>query len=101
MSPVLGQHQIKPAEFIPQFNSLSEGYTPGTPLGVQIHKSGSKWTLRVAPPSVGVLLGGAARGGRLCREGLWGALTFRPGGVTPPRARTLLGTLRSLGFGVR
>lgn len=96
LSPVLGQHQIKPTEFIPQFNAASAGYTPGTPLGVRISKMGPKWTFQVAPPTVGILLSGVTHSGRVDRIDLWGVLLQR-GNATPRGAKTLLGVLRSLG----
>jgi hypothetical protein len=96
LSPVLGQHQIKVAEFVNQFNTASGGWTPGTPLGVRILKVGPTWSLQVLPPGLTTTLGEAqARG--LTREDLWAYLVhFR--GSTPGAARTLLGTLRSLGW---
>ena len=100
LSPVLGQHQIKVAEFVTEFNRQSVGWTPGVPLGVVINKKGSKFTLRVSPPTFGLLLRGFPPGG-LTRGGLWGVLCFRFGNPTPHHFRTLLGTLKSLGLLVR
>ena len=102
LSPVLGQHQIRVAEFVTEFNRASAGYAPGTPLGVKVHKlGGTKFALRVAPPGVGLLLRGATRGARLTRGALWGVLCFRWGSPRPAHLRTALGTLRSLGLRVR
>lgn len=95
LSPVLGQHQIKVAEFVTEFNRQSAGWTPGVPLGVALQKQGSKFTLRVAPPAVGLLLRGFPPGG-VPRRHLWGVLSFRFEKPTPHHLRTLLGTLRSL-----
>ena len=100
LSPVLGQHQIKVAEFVTEFNRQSAGWTPGVPLGVLVHKQGSKFTLRVAPPAFGLLLRGFPPGG-IPRRHLWGVLLFRFGSPTPRQARTLLGTLKSLALRVR
>ena len=93
LSPILGQHQIKVAEFVTQFNTASAGWTPGTPLGVRIHKTGAVWSLRVVPPGVGVTLGGVRSRG-LTRADLWASLVR----ASPGEARTLFGTLRSLGW---
>lgn len=96
LSPVLGQHQIKPAEFVTQFNNSTGGFTSGTPLGVRIHKVGPTWSLQVLPPGVATALGGSKATG-LHRSDLWAYLVhFR--GATPREARTLFGTLRSLGW---
>lgn len=100
LSPVLGQHQIKVAEFVTEFNRQSGGWTPGVPLGVTIQKQGSKFTLRVAPPALTVLFR-TPGGGDLSRGYLWGVLLFRFGVPHPRHARTFLGTLRSLGLRVR
>lgn len=100
LSPILGQHQIKVAEFVTEFNRQSTGWTPGVPLGVLIHKQGPKFTLRVAPPAFTLLLRGVTAGD-LPREHLWGVLVFRFGVPTPHQVRTLLGTLRSLALRVR
>ena len=94
LSPILGQHGIKPAEFIIRFNTASLGYTPGVPLRVQILKTGTTWALTVKPPTRTVHLRG--RGPRVDRPGLW-ALS----GGTPQGVRTLFGTLKSLGYGAR
>jgi hypothetical protein len=98
LSPVLGQHQIKVAEFVTQFNAASAGWSPGTPLGVRIHKEGTRWSLKVVPPPQVVLLGGLVQSGLVPREDLWASLGGNP---TPGEVVTLLGTLRSLGWGVR
>jgi len=51
LTPILGQQQIKPADFIAEFHRLSVGYTPGVPLGCRIYKTGAnKFTLRWPPP---------------------------------------------------
>jgi len=95
LSPVLGAHQIKPADFIGRFNELSAGWSVGVPVGVTVHK-GATLVVRVSGPSTGVLL----RGVRPTRTALWGILTLR-GNTTPGGAATLLGGLRSLGLPVR
>lgn len=95
LSPVLGQHQIKPAEFVAEFNRVTQGYTPGTPLNVRVHRQGSSFRLVVCPPTWTTRLGGATPGGRLHRGDLWFALGGRP---TPGGVRTALGTLKSLGY---
>jgi hypothetical protein len=99
LSPVLGQHQIKVAEFVTQFNAASGGWAPGTPLGVRIYKDGTRWTLKVLPPPPVVFLGGLVTpGGVISREDLWASLGSNP---TPTRVITLFGTLRSLGWTVQ
>jgi hypothetical protein len=96
LSPVLGQHQIKVAEFVTQFNGQTTSWTSGTPLGVRIHKAPGGWSLTVVPPGVVTTLGGAHSRG-LTRSDLWAYLVhFRA--ATPVGARTLLGTLRSIGW---
>ena len=97
LSPVLGQHQIKVAEFVTQFNTGSAGWTPGTPLGVRILKAGPSWSLRVLTPGVVISLGGLQAQG-LTRQDLWAYLTHFSPRVTPAEGRTLFGTLRSLGW---
>lgn len=101
LSPILGQHAIKPAEFITQFNTASRGYTPGTPVGVRITKSGpTKWTLKVCPPTRTVLLRRTTP--QVGRTELWAILLYySTGEVTPQAARTLFGTLQSLTYQVR
>ena len=96
LSPVLGQHQIKVAEFVSQFNAASGGWTLGTPLGVRVYKVGPTWSLRVLPPGLTTTLGGVHAGG-LTREDLWAYLVHFQG-ATPAGARTLFGNLRSLGW---
>ena len=96
LSPILGQHQIKVAEFVTQFNAASVDWTPGTLLGVRIHKKGTTWRLEVLPPGGATLLGALQVDRILAREDLWVATA----GV-PHRVRTLLGTLKSLGWGVK
>jgi hypothetical protein len=98
LSPVLGQHQIKVAEFVTQFNTASASWTPGTPLGVRIHKEGTRWTLVVTPPPAVIYLGGLLQAGVLPREDIWVALGGNP---TPTQVATLFGTLKSIGWGVR
>jgi len=97
LSPILGQHQIKVAEFVTQFNAASGGWAPGTPLGVRIHKVGSVWTLQVCPPGAVTTLGGVRNqgGGKISLPDLWASL---PPGATPTQVATLLGTLKSLGW---
>lgn len=97
LTPILGQQQIKPADFIAEFHRLSVGYTPGLPLGCRLHKVGTKFTLRVAPPSWTVLATSAATGRTLRREDLYHLAHYR-GMATPRGVATVLGTLRSLGF---
>ena len=101
LSPVLGQHQVKVADFVTDFNRASAGWTPGVPLGVQIQKQGSKFTLRVSPPGVGLLLRGLSSGRKISRTDLWGVVQFRFGKVEVISTRTVLGTLQSLGLKVR
>lgn len=98
LSPVLGQHQIKVAEFVTQFNAASADWTPGTPLGVRIHKEGTRWSLKVLPPPKVILLGGLLQGTYISREDVWAVLG---GNATPTQVKTLLGTFRSLGWEVR
>ena len=100
LSPILGQHQVKVAEFVTEFNKLSAGWTPGVPLGVQIQKQGTKFTLRVAPPGVGLLVRSSSRGGFLAREDLWGVVLFRFGRAEPHLVKTVLGTLKSFALRV-
>ena len=100
LSPVLGQHQIKVAEFVAEFNRQSAGWAPGVPLGVTVQKTGTKFTLRVGVPTFSVLFRGFSPRG-VSRETLWAAAVFRFGEPTPRHVRTLLGTLRSLGLRVR
>lgn len=96
LSPVLGQHQIKVAEFVTQFNLASTGFTPGTPVGVRIYKTGQTWTLQVCPPGAVTSLGGVRQGGKINILDLWASLSSRR--HTPQEVRTLLGTLKSLGW---
>lgn len=98
LSPILGQHQIKVAEFVTQFNLASAGFTPGTPLGVRIHKVGTSWTLQVCPPGAVTAFGGARHleGGKLNPLDVWGSFSLEK--QTPHQVRTLLGTLKSLGW---
>lgn len=98
LSPILGQHQIKVAEFVTQFNIASAGFTSGTPLGVRIHKVGTTWTLQICSPGAVIALGGVRhhQGGKLSPLDVWGS--FASGEQTPHRVRTLLGTLKSLGW---
>lgn len=98
LSPVLGQHQIKVAEFVNQFNIASASWAPGTPLGVRIYKEGTRWSLKVLPPPPVVLLGGLVRFGFVTREDIWAVLGGNP---TPRDVNTLFGTLRSLRWGVQ
>jgi ribosomal protein L11 len=92
LSPVLGQHQIKPAEFVAEFNRASAGYEPGTPLNVRVTRlGGTAFRLVVCPPTWTTRLSGVA--GRLRRADLWFALGADP---TPRAVRTALGTLKSV-----
>jgi len=94
LAPILGQHQIKVADFVSRFNTASSGWTPGTPLGVQIHKIGSNWTLKIKPPTLPILL--SAYRGKVPRSDLWVLAQSLP----PRRVRTLFGSLQSLGWEV-
>lgn len=98
LTPILGQQQIKPVDFITEFHRLSTGYTPGVPLGCRIHKTGpNKFTLRVAPPSWTILLTSGAVARTLAREDVYHLACYR-GMATPVGVATLFGTLKSLGF---
>lgn len=102
LSPILGQAQIKVADFVTQFNAATAGYTPGFPLGCRVTRvGGTKFTLVVRPPAVALLLIGVASGRVLARADLWDCLRFRWGGVTPTVVATGLGTAKSLGLQVR
>ena len=97
LSPVLGQHQIKPAEFVVEFNRLTSGYPRGLSVGVHIHRRGPTWTLRGQGPTLADLLY-HTRGPRGVRvEDLAGCLTYRFGRWGPRHVRAALGTLKSLG----
>lgn len=98
LTPILGQQQIKPADFIAEFHRLSVGYTPGVPLGCRIYKTGAnKFTLRVAPPTWTTLFTSAATGRVVTREDVYHLAHYRAM-ATPVGVATLLGTLKSLGF---
>ena len=89
LSPVLGQHAIKPADFVTRFNGATTEWTPGVPLRVRLTKGATPaaWGLAV----VGVPVAGVLP--RVpTRSDLW-TLTR----ADPARGRTLLGTLRSFG----
>lgn len=101
LSPILGQAQVKVADFVTQFNSLTAEYIPGVPLGVRVTKAGQKFTLRVRPPAVVVLLWGCAIGRVVNRVDLWGCTYFRYACVTPAGVTTTLGTLKSAKLTVR
>jgi ribosomal protein L11 len=98
LTPILGQQQIKPADFITEFHRLSTGYTPGLPLGCRLYKTGpNKFTLRVAPPALTILLTSAAVSKVVDRNDLYHLAHYR-GMAYPAGVSTLLGTLTSLGF---
>ncbi len=91
LSPVLGQHAVKVADFVAEFNRTTAGVTPGVPLGVRLVKlPANKFVLRIAPVATGVVLRGAPR----TRPGLYDVARVR-GATTPAAVRTLLGTARS------
>lgn len=100
LSPVLGQAQIKVADFVTRFNLATQSYTPGTPVGARVTREGTGFHLLVVPPTWGLLFRGVTRAGGVTRRDLWGCLRFR-GVTTPAAAATALGTLKSLGLQVR
>jgi ribosomal protein L11 len=94
LSPVLGQHAVKVADFVAEFNRATAGVTPGVPVGVRLTKlPANKFVLRVAPPATAVVLRGAPR----TRPGLYDVARIR-GATTPRTVRVLLGTARSAGW---
>jgi len=96
LSPILGQAQIKVADFVTQFNALTVEYAPGVPLPTVVVKtSATKFTLQVATPTVATLLWGTTVGRTVSRVDLWGIVLFRYGRVTPAAVVTVLGTLKS------
>lgn len=109
LSPILGQHQIKVAEFVTRFNEATSMYTPGTPLGVRILKiNTTQWNLQVLPPRPGTLVKSlqlSTPGLKVDRKDLWGVLNFynlhQTGEHTPQEVRILLGTLKSFGKGLK
>jgi ribosomal protein L11 len=91
LSPVLGQHAVKVADFVAEFNRVTAGFTPGVPVVTRVTKlPGNKFVLRVTGPTAYSLLRGARRN----PPGLYDVVRVT-GSVTPARARTVLGTLRS------
>lgn len=94
MSPVLGQHAVKVADFVAEFNRVTAGITPGVPVGVRLTKlPANKFVLRAAPPATAVVL----RGARRDTPGLYDVARVR-GAITPRTVRTLLGTVKSAGW---
>lgn len=100
MSPVLGQHAVKVADFVAEFNKVTAGYTPGVPLRVRLTKvSPTKFTFVTRPPPVYYLVRSVCSARRVGRTALWDVL--RAAGPTgPAAAAALLGTVRSTGWTV-
>lgn len=96
LSPALGQHAVKVADFVAEFNRASAGFTPGVPLRVRLAKlPANKFTLDVRGVSThAVLRGTAPVGGRVRRTALYDA-AVAAGRTTPSGVRTFLGSLRS------
>jgi ribosomal protein L11 len=99
LSPVLGQHAVKVADFVTEFNKVTAGYTPGVVVGVRLTKlAANKFTFVVAPPPGVHLVRSGVAAGRVGRTHLWDVL--RVGRTTPAAASALLGTVRSAGWTV-
>lgn len=91
LAPVLGQQQVKPADFIAEFHRQSAGYTDGVPLHVRGWKVGGRLRLAVCPPAYHLVLRGAPTA-----VDLYTALVYRlDRPPTPADARTLFGAARS------
>ena len=98
LAPILGQQQIKVADFVTQFNKASAGWLSGTPLGCRVSKEpGGKFNLQVCPPTWTTLLGGSS----IDRQDLYYLVGYRFGQPTPITLRLVFGTLKSLKLTVR
>lgn len=98
LAPILGQHQIKVADFITEFNRQTAHYVEGVPLGCRITKlpGVGKFTLLVTPPSWSTLLFSLDQGGWVDRIALYTALYYRLGRRPDPAdLSTVLGAVRS------